>query len=80
MLIAAGIALIMEQKASISGAVGGCQAETGTAAAMGSGAIVYCLGGSNDPDIQRRSHNGTMYAGIGVRPGCGVSGSSLCGS
>ena len=46
MLIAAGIALIMEQKASISGAVGGCQAETGTAAAMGSGAIVYCLGGS----------------------------------
>jgi len=45
MLIAAGIALIMEQKASIAGAVGGCQAETGTAAAMGSGAIVFCLGG-----------------------------------
>jgi L-serine dehydratase len=48
MLIAAGIALIMEQKASIAGAVGGCQAETGTAAAMGSGAIVYCLGGDVD--------------------------------
>jgi L-serine dehydratase len=48
MLIAAGIALIMEQKASISGAVGGCQAETGTAAAMGSGAIVYCLDGNNE--------------------------------
>ena len=48
MLLAAGIALIMEQKASISGAVGGCQAETGTAAAMGSGAIVYCLGGNTD--------------------------------
>ncbi len=48
MLLAAGIALIMEQKASISGAVGGCQAETGTAAAMGSGAIVYCLGGDVD--------------------------------
>lgn len=46
MLIAAGVALIMEQKASISGAVGGCQAETGTAAAMGSAAIVYCLDGS----------------------------------
>jgi L-serine dehydratase len=45
MLLAAGIALIMEQKASIAGAVGGCQAETGTAAAMGAGAIVYCLGG-----------------------------------
>jgi L-serine dehydratase len=48
MLISAGIALIMEQKASIAGAVGGCQAETGTAAAMGSGAIVYCLDGTNE--------------------------------
>jgi L-serine dehydratase len=48
MLLAAGIALIMEQKASIAGAVGGCQAETGTAAAMGAGAIVYCLGGNTD--------------------------------
>lgn len=48
MLLAAGIALIMEQKASIAGAVGGCQAETGTAAAMGAGVIVYCLGGNTD--------------------------------
>jgi len=48
MLLAAGIALIMEQKASIAGAVGGCQAETGTAAAMGAGSIVYCLGGNID--------------------------------
>lgn len=48
MLLSAGIALIMEQKASIAGAVGGCQAETGTAAAMASGAIVYCLGGDTD--------------------------------
>ncbi|MEM6261997.1 MAG: L-serine ammonia-lyase, iron-sulfur-dependent, subunit alpha [Bacteroidota bacterium] len=48
MLVAAGIALIIEQRASIAGAVGGCQAETGTAAAMGAGAIVYCLGGTLD--------------------------------
>lgn len=46
MLISAGIALIIEKRASISGAVGGCQAETGTAAAMGAGAVVYCLGGN----------------------------------
>lgn len=45
LLVGAGIALIIEQNASIAGAVGGCQAETGTAAAMGSGAIVYALGG-----------------------------------
>jgi L-serine dehydratase len=48
MLISAGIALIIEQRASVSGAVGGCQAETGSAAAMASGAIVFCLGGSID--------------------------------
>ncbi|MEM6802849.1 MAG: L-serine ammonia-lyase, iron-sulfur-dependent, subunit alpha [Bacteroidota bacterium] len=48
MLVAAGIALIIEQRASIAGAVGGCQAETGTAAAMGAGAIVYALGGDID--------------------------------
>ena len=48
LLVAAGIALIIEQNASLAGAVGGCQAETGSAAAMGSGAIVYCLGGSVD--------------------------------
>jgi L-serine dehydratase len=48
MMVAAGIAIIIEQKASIAGAVGGCQAETGTAAAMGAGAIVYVLGGNID--------------------------------
>lgn len=48
LLIGAGIALILEQNASLSGAVGGCQAETGSAAAMGAGSIVYCLGGDVD--------------------------------
>jgi L-serine dehydratase len=48
LLVGAGIALIIEQKASLAGAVGGCQAETGSAAAMASGAIVYCLGGDVD--------------------------------
>jgi L-serine dehydratase len=48
MLVAAGIALIIERRASISGAVGGCQAETGTAAAMGAGAIVWALGGTTE--------------------------------
>lgn len=48
LLIGAGIALIIEKKASLAGAVGGCQAETGSAAAMASGAMVYCLGGNID--------------------------------
>lgn len=46
LLVGAGIALVIEQRASLAGAVGGCQAETGSAAAMASGAIVYCLDGS----------------------------------
>ena len=48
LLIGAGVALILEKKASIAGAVGGCQAETGAAAAMASAGISYCLGGSID--------------------------------
>ena len=48
MLIAAGIALIIEHKSSLAGAVGGCQAETGSAAAMAAGAMVYSLDGSID--------------------------------
>lgn len=48
LLVGAGIALIIEEKASLAGAVGGCQAETGSAAAMAAGAMVYCLGGSID--------------------------------
>lgn len=48
LLVGAGIALIIEEKASLAGAVGGCQAETGSAAAMASGGIVYCLGGTID--------------------------------
>lgn len=48
LLVAAGIALIIERNAGVSGAVGGCQAETGSAAAMGAGAIVYALGGEID--------------------------------
>ncbi|GAB4336039.1 MAG: L-serine ammonia-lyase, iron-sulfur-dependent, subunit alpha [Flammeovirgaceae bacterium] len=46
LLVAAGIALIIERNAGLAGAVGGCQAETGSAAAMASGAIVYSLGGN----------------------------------
>lgn len=48
LLIAAGSGLIIEKVASVSGAVGGCQAETGSAGAMASGAVVYCLGGDAD--------------------------------
>ncbi|MDE0472020.1 MAG: L-serine ammonia-lyase, iron-sulfur-dependent, subunit alpha [Ekhidna sp.] len=48
LLIGAGVALILEKRASIAGSVGGCQAETGAAGAMAAAGIVYCLGGNID--------------------------------
>lgn len=43
---AAAIGLIVTQNATVSGAEGGCQAETGTAAAMAAAAAVQMAGGS----------------------------------
>lgn len=44
-LTAAGIGKIITERACVAGAVGGCQAEVGTAAAMAAGAIVSMLKG-----------------------------------
>ena len=46
LFVAAGIGEVVAKRASISGAEGGCQAEMGTAAAMGAAALVYLKGGS----------------------------------
>ncbi len=46
MFTAAGFGLVIANKASISGASGGCQAECGSAAAMAAAAAVELLGGS----------------------------------
>ena len=48
LLVAAGAGLIIEHRASIAGSIGGCQAETGTAAAMGAAAVAYVLSGEID--------------------------------
>lgn len=46
-LFAAGaIGCVIAENSGISGAAGGCQAETGTAAAMAAGALVFLQGGS----------------------------------
>jgi len=45
-IVSGGIGEIIASKATISGAVGGCQAEIGTAAAMASAGLTYCLGGN----------------------------------
>ncbi|PJI07684.1 MULTISPECIES: L-serine ammonia-lyase, iron-sulfur-dependent, subunit alpha [Clostridium] len=43
---ASGIGMLIAKNATLSGAEGGCQAECGSAAAMGAGAIVEMLGGT----------------------------------
>ncbi|CAN5800015.1 L-serine ammonia-lyase, iron-sulfur-dependent, subunit alpha [soil metagenome] len=48
MLVAGGVGGVIAQRASLSGAEGGCQAETGTAAAMGAAAVCWAAGGTND--------------------------------
>ena len=44
--VAAGIGQVIAERASISGAEGGCQAEIGSASAMAAGALAYLQGGS----------------------------------
>lgn len=46
MLVAGGIGGVIAERASIAGAGGGCQAETGSAAAMAAGAVTWLEGGS----------------------------------
>ncbi|MGP1613173.1 MAG: L-serine ammonia-lyase, iron-sulfur-dependent, subunit alpha [Catonella sp.] len=46
LFVAAGVGEVVAKRASISGAEGGCQAEMGTAAAMGAAALVYLKGGT----------------------------------
>ena len=46
LFVAAIFGLIIANNASISGAVGGCQAEIGSASAMASAATVYVMGGT----------------------------------
>ena len=46
LFVASGIGMVVVNRANVSGAMGGCQAETGSAAAMAAGASVALLGGT----------------------------------
>jgi L-serine dehydratase len=48
MLVAGGVGGVIAHRASLAGAEGGCQAETGTAAAMGAAAVAWLHGGTNE--------------------------------
>jgi len=51
LFVASGIGMVGGNRANGSGAMGGCQAETGSAAAMAAGAGVALLGGSPSQSI-----------------------------
>lgn len=46
--VAAGIGGVIERRAFLAGAAGGCQAEIGSASSMAAGALVYLMGGDAD--------------------------------
>ncbi|MBB5183905.1 L-serine ammonia-lyase, iron-sulfur-dependent, subunit alpha [Catenisphaera adipataccumulans] len=48
LFVAAGIGGVIAQRASLSGAQDGCQAEIGSASAMAAGALAYLEGGDNE--------------------------------
>lgn len=48
LVCAGGIGMVIANKASLSGAAGGCQAECGSASAMAAGALVEMAGGTPD--------------------------------
>lgn len=52
LITAAGIGTVVVRRAHVSGAAGGCQAETGSAAAMAAGASVELLGGTPQQSAQ----------------------------
>jgi L-serine dehydratase len=48
MLVAGGVGGVIAHRASLAGAEGGCQAETGSAAAMGAAAVCWGAGGTDE--------------------------------
>lgn len=46
LFVASGVGIVIVRRAHVSGAAGGCQAETGSAAAMAAAAAVFLLGGT----------------------------------
>ncbi|MGL4911401.1 MAG: L-serine ammonia-lyase, iron-sulfur-dependent, subunit alpha [Romboutsia sp.] len=53
---ASAIGVIITRNATVSGAEGGCQAETGAAAAMASAGVVEMMGGSVEQAVHSASH------------------------
>ena len=72
-LITAGmIGAIISNKVQLAGAVAGCQAECGVAAAMCAGALTQMLGGNNNQIIQATALAMKNLLGLTCDPVCGL--------
>ncbi len=69
---ASAIGLIISQNATVSGAEGGCQAETGTASAMAASAVVELLGGNPEEALHAASMTIKNILGLVCDPIAGL--------
>jgi len=69
---ASAVGLIISQNATVAGAEGGCQAETGTASAMAAAAVVELLGGSPEEALHAASMTIKNILGLVCDPIAGL--------
>lgn len=69
---ASAIGLIVSQNATVAGAEGGCQAETGTASAMAAAAVVELLGGTPEEALHAASMTIKNILGLVCDPIAGL--------
>jgi len=72
MISASAIGLVVSKNATVAGAEGGCQAETGTAAAMAAGAIVEMMGGTVEQSFHAASTSLKNILGLVCDPIAGL--------
>lgn len=70
--VAAGIGGVIGNRASLSGAQGGCQAEIGSASAMGAGALAYLDGGDDQMIIHAAALALKAVLGLACDPVAGL--------
>lgn len=69
---AAGIGIIIGERATLAGAEGGCQAECGSASAMGAAAVVEMMGGSPRAAFHAAAMTIKNVMGLVCDPVCGL--------
>ena len=72
LFVAAAIGDVIAHRASISGAMGGCQAEIGSASAMAAGAAVYLRGGAPEAIIHASALALKSLLGLSCDPVAGL--------